>query len=318
MKNIGISIAALTLALASGSAFAADQLTQKAPFVVAAPAPMWTGVYAGLNAGGTWANSNSAQWSMYPAYVHPNSTGAVVNAQVATVIGSPQLSLGSQLGFLGGGQIGYSHQFSRNFVGGIEADIQGAAGASGSGQVFQAATYTFTSSATRRPITQTMYSDSSVQKSLDYLGTVRGKIGYLVTPTLQVYGTGGFAYGGVTVNSFAWQTNMDRNVYNIGPGSSSASSTNVGWTAGGGIEWMFASSWSLKAEYLYYDLGTKKQSAGIRSDLWSGVSAAPGLSTGDYIMATSAHVSTRLNGSIARAGVNYHFNLGAAPVVAKF
>jgi outer membrane immunogenic protein len=28
-----------------------------------------------------------------------------------------------------------------------------------------------------------------------------------------------------------------------------------GWTAGGGLEWMFMQNWSLKAEALYWDLG---------------------------------------------------------------
>ena len=37
----------------------------------------------------------------------------------------------------------------------------------------------------------------AASKSLDYLGTVRGRLGYLFTPTLLVYATGGLAYGGV-------------------------------------------------------------------------------------------------------------------------
>ena len=34
--------------------------------------------------------------------------------------------------------------------------------------------------------------------SLPWFGTVRGRVGYLVTPTLLLYGTAGFAYGEVT------------------------------------------------------------------------------------------------------------------------
>jgi hypothetical protein len=30
----------------------------------------------------------------------------------------------------------------------------------------------------------------------------------------------------------------------------------TGWTAGGGVEWMFTQNWSVKVEYLHYDLGT--------------------------------------------------------------
>jgi len=41
----------------------------------------------------------------------------------------------------------------------------------------------------------------------------------------------------------------------IALGNASYSNTQVGWTAGGGVEWMFMPNWSAKAEYLYYDLG---------------------------------------------------------------
>jgi len=40
------------------------------------------------------------------------------------------------------------------------------------------------------------------------------------------------------------------------PGAGQFSNTQVGWTAGGGVEWMFMPNWSFKAEALYYDLGS--------------------------------------------------------------
>ena len=36
------------------------------------------------------------------------------------------------------------------------------------------------------------------------------------------------------------------------------SNSRVGYTLGGGLEWMFLPNWSLKAEALYYDLGRKQ------------------------------------------------------------
>jgi outer membrane immunogenic protein len=42
---------------------------------------------------------------------------------------------------------------------------------------------------------------STASKSLDYLGAVLACVGYLVTPTLLVYGTGGLAYGGINLNT---------------------------------------------------------------------------------------------------------------------
>jgi outer membrane immunogenic protein len=51
-------LTSVALVAMTGSAIAADLPSQKAPPVVA-PAPLWKGFYAGLNAGGTWANSNN-------------------------------------------------------------------------------------------------------------------------------------------------------------------------------------------------------------------------------------------------------------------
>jgi outer membrane immunogenic protein len=70
----------------------------------------------------------------------------------------------------------------------------------------------------------------------------------------------------------------------------SGSETRAGWTVGGGVEWMFAPRWSVKAEYLYVDLGTFSTT--------SADSLAP--------IATIVH-DNRLRENIARLGVNYHF-----------
>ncbi|MFY9833828.1 MAG: outer membrane beta-barrel protein, partial [Methylocystis sp.] len=95
---------------------------------------------------------------------------------------------------------------------------------------------------------------------------------------LLLYGTGGFAYG----QEDAW----------------GFSSTNTGWTAGGGVEWMFAPHWSAKVEYLYVNLSGSNSLN--NSGYNFGYNYNPGL-------------------NVVRAGVNYHFNWGApAPVVAKY
>jgi outer membrane immunogenic protein len=108
---------------------------------------------------------------------------------------------------------------------------------------------------------------------------VRGRVGYLITPTLLLYGTGGFAYGGVD----AFQQ----------------SSTFTGWTAGGGVEWLFAPHWSAKAEYLYVNLTSSGNNGG--GSLWQ----------------VSNNIHPQIN--VVRVGVNYHFNFAQpAPVVAKY
>jgi opacity protein-like surface antigen len=41
----------------------------------------------------------------------------------------------------------------------------------------------------------------TVNRSLEYFGTVRGRLGYAVTPTLLFYATGGLAYGGIATST---------------------------------------------------------------------------------------------------------------------
>ena len=64
-----------------------------------------------------------------------------------------------------------------------------------------------------------------------------------------------------------------------------------GWTVGGGIEYMWSPSWSVKAEYLYFDFSRNHDNA-------------------DFIDANlerSASTATCTVNSF-KVGLNYHFN----------
>jgi len=67
-----IKAAASVLLLSSASAFAADL-----PSIKSAPAPtptpMWTGFYAGLNAGGTWEDNNTLHASTALLFTSQNT-----------------------------------------------------------------------------------------------------------------------------------------------------------------------------------------------------------------------------------------------------
>ena len=114
------------------------------------------------------------------------------------------------------------------------------------------------------------------------LGSITGRVGYTWGPGL-LYVKGGYAYSDnsesvtstVTGAPIAFATNGDH---------------SNGWTAGVGVEYMFAPSWSAKAEYQYYNFGnaTFTSPAGL-------------VSTGSFT--TDDHTVT--------AGVNYRFNWGA-------
>jgi outer membrane immunogenic protein len=154
----------------------------------------------------------------------------------------------SGVGIIGGDEFGYNWQ-SGQFVLGFEADISGST-ISGS-ELLSGASVVVGFPA------NTVGVSGSANAKVDYLGTVRGRAGYLLTPPLLAYVTGGLAYGGASSN-----TTLAEQV--VGPCScgsfpavaGSTSTARAGSTIGGGVEYMFAPHWTVKAEYLYYDLGS--------------------------------------------------------------
>ena len=294
-----VSVCAVALA---GAAFAADLPTKAPPPVVPPPPPpIWDGFYAGLNAGGLFGGSSAVTTTSYPTVITDtwNEEAQLSSALANTVLGR------NKAGFIGGGQIGYNYTPSPNWLLGLETDIQGIASANSTATASGAAIppdFPF----------ETITSSSVATKSTTYLGTVRGRIGYEFMPTLLVYATGGLAYGGVKSSSSINQAALD--LIGAEPGaygaSGSYSSTRTGWVVGGGLEWMFAPNWSVKAEYLHYDLG--RANYALSPLAFYGGFPSP-------VYAAQPFASTRFNGNIARLGVNYHFSFGApAPVVAKY
>ncbi|MGH6936885.1 MAG: outer membrane protein [Methylocella sp.] len=292
----------ILLASASALALSGAALAAEPPPYVPPPPPTWTGLYVGLNAGYTWSNSNTVNTVTTNVFSNPAIPGSaafgIAEAALATA------NLPSRIdGFIGGGQTGYNYQFG-SWVTGLELDFQGIAGGGRSSTLLSSATVTF---APGNPINQTL----SVSRNLDWLGTVRGRFGYLMTPTVLIYGDGGLAYGQVSSS-----TSILQNIGNFGAtvppfGSfGTFSQTRVGWTAGGGLEWLFFPNWSLKVEYLYYDLGRATYALSPLN------SFAIGFGPRDSALPVS---TTRFNGNIVRAGINYHFNWGwPAPAVTRY
>lgn len=310
-----IAIASYALIL-SQSAFGAD-LSPTQTATLPQTATTWSGFYAGLNAGGAWTNSPSINVKNWPL---PGSSWTMFNA-----LASGNVRTSSLPSFFGGGQIGYNWlpNFKElNTFLGLEADIQGntssGGNSSGINNYFPSAIILSTG-ALRLPIDIATSVTGSQQ--LNYLGTLRGRFGYFIAPNLLAYGTGGLAYGGASTYVTSIQNSYGTIYSNGSPiasasiaaqGQGSNSTSLVGWTAGGGLEWMFSSNWSLKAEYLYYDLGTVN---GTFANIYypasnSGSNNTPGFDS-------SNQYSTRVNGNIARAGINYHFDWKSFPDITK-
>jgi outer membrane immunogenic protein len=266
-------------ALIAGPAMAADlRMPVKAAPAPMAPVATWTGFYIGVNAGAVWSN-DSVSGTPGPCSAVLGGCVAVPNYSTLMANALNQIGSGTQTSFIGGGQIGYNWQ-QNNLVFGLEADIQGVAGSARTGTIV-----TPSPAFPAFPLTTT-FSDR-----LDYLGTVRGRIGFLATPQMLLYGTGGLAYGGTKTTITQSIAAPDPSI----PAFASSSTTRAGFSVGGGVEWMLWSRWSAKAEFLYYDLGRQSLPLAVVS------TAVPGAVTG------SATANIRYTGEIARVGLNYHF-----------
>ncbi|WP_457797369.1 alginate export family protein [Methylocystis sp. S23] len=237
--------------------------------------PSWRDVYVGLNGGGAWSSPAS---SVTVAPFGPAPASAPVAFAAAPRDLSANLS-----GFVGGFQVGTNWRFDSNIVAGLEADLRAVSGnTDGSWQ-----TNAIPSGANG------FVNYSQRTTTLNYLGTLRGRLGYLVTPTVQLYGTGGMAYGGVTSNT-ALLTRRAAGT-NVTNATALFQDSLIGWTAGGGVEWAFMPNWSVKAEYLRYDLGA--------SHAW----AAAAQQNGFY--AYTVNTRTKFDGNVVQAGINRHFDM---------
>ena len=162
----------------------------------------------------------------------------------------------SSKGVLGGGQFGYNWQASTNAVLGFEADIQGS-NIKGNGNciVTCGAGVVTVLSLSAFPV---VFSSDNVSHDIDWFGTVRGRLGYAAGPSL-FYVTGGLAYGdvkrtgnvvGITTTLGGGHVQQLRRVATPQYGQDC-------WTTSAAVcESKIASNWSVKAEYLYVDLGS--------------------------------------------------------------
>src|SRR5215471_19143348 len=212
-------LAAAAVGLTASMASAAD-LPRKAPAYVPPPAPpplTWTGCYIGGNIG--WIGSKITS----DFNGGDNFLSNTFNDNSST-----------QSGFAGGGQIGCDYQWAgTGWVIGFRNMFDG------------------TSLSRTRDLGTFVNFDESIGNAqlhtrLNWFDTLTGRVGYSFAPGWLLYGQGGGAWANaeanVTLNNFA---------------SSGQSRTRSGWTAGGGVEWMFAPHWSAFLEGNYMDLGHK-------------------------------------------------------------
>ena len=254
--------AALSLGFA-GIACAADMPVKAPPYAApaAVPAPDWTGLYVGGNLGGLWMMQDAA-WNPLPS---PVDFGAF------PVTGHLDPSH-----FVGGVHGGYNWQLAPTWVIGIEGDYSWTSASANTQGVWN-----FLPSG--GPVPGSL---SSLSSALNALSSVRGRIGYLVTPNALVYVTGGAGWGHFNYEASAFH--IAANYF----ANTSFSKTQAGFVVGGGLEWALTQSWLIRGEYLYYGL-----------DGSSAIAAAPGFPT-----FPSGFLWHNTSVQEARLGLSYKFD----------
>jgi high affinity Mn2+ porin len=160
----------------------------------------WTGFYIGGHVG----------------YSH-GSTSALFQDPAPTAVS------GTFGGLIGGLQGGYNWRAPSGLLLGVEADL------------------TFPNSLhsnSQMSIISTPRNDFI--EDWDYIGTVRGRIGYAASHWL-LYATGGFAYMGERFTLMP-ANGLTTKILDV----------RRGWVAGAGVEYAFAPHWTARLEYLYH------------------------------------------------------------------
>ena len=279
-KWIGANLALIAfaaMAQAEAADFAAAPTWTKAPVSPPVATPSWTGFYAGLGLGFRSTQNDLTSTSLLFDGVPQDLSGAIVSQPF------------NDAGFRLAPYLGYNWQVARQWVLGIEADVGiGNHATSLSGFEFS-------------PVfgSGTAAGDSLAVKTT-WDASVRGRLGYLLTPSTLIYATGGVAWQhDDVVSTCASDNNCAGN--GIAPAVVTNSVTRTGWTMGAGIETSLGGNWLARAEYRYADFGTAPMNI-TRTE------APPGP------LLTVDNFEARLRTHLASFGISYKF--GDQPLAA--
>jgi len=233
---------------------------------VKAPPPVqtaynWTGAYVGGEAAyrladATWNTTDLP--SVDPFTAAPCDFGAGI---ITTACASPDPTTNPAKFFSAAGQggvfLGYDWQIARRWVAGVEGDIDfgrssmtvgGIPGAYGNGSL---------AAAFLVPGIEAQQNDSATV-TVGWDSSVRARVGWLSSPTVLVYGTGGVAFQQLSVAAACNATiaSWCGIVFNDGVArSETASTVRTGYTIGGGLEGILTGNWFGKLDFRYADFG---------------------------------------------------------------
>lgn len=254
----------------------------KAPPI--APGVNWTGFYVGADLGGAVLGGNG-QSNFFQNDPNP------------VLANLPQGQPANGTSFLAAVHAGFNWQFAKYLVAGVEADGQ-----------WQKPRYAFCRETDIASVAcfDNGFGYSYVDSETRSIATVRGRLG-VAFDRWMLYGTGGAAF--TTVDTVLATNCQFGGCANSGGANFTAakySSSRTGWVAGGGVEWMLASNWLARAEYLHADFGTVTNTLLLDPVTQCAPNGPCGLSW-----------SRQVKEDILRFGLSYKFDL-RSPVVAKY
>jgi outer membrane immunogenic protein len=232
----------------TGSAGAADLRVARTRAAGIVPGYNWTGCYIGGYVGGAWNDRDGATFTDLGNANFASFSGGVAAAKI-----SPSHSWSADLGdsFIGGGTLGCNWQpFRSPFVLGIEGEF---GHLRLTGEAFDPTTIQGG---------QTTPDVLGSARIGDWYGMATGRLGY-AWDRLLLYVKGGAAF--VPIQSSVVDTCLTTTA---GCGNWVVSTTSdrsvvTTWTIGGGLEWAFATNWSVKAEYMFIGLDDTRTSCGV-------------------------------------------------------
>jgi opacity protein-like surface antigen len=248
-----LSVASVVIAAV---AFSVPVRAADMPPIPVAPIPIalpfdWEGFYVGVHTGTATSGVSFTQTDVTWSCVAPFAFCSGPPAIPTTSVNTGETGTLRATNVIGGLQAGYNWVFPGPYLFGVEADISGTDISS-----------TVLTSPPGDPSAVAQWNDK-----VNLFGTARARLGYIAGPWL-LYATGGFGW---EYDKFT-RTQLSAPVLPASPfidinapqggAAVTASHLRAGWTAGAGVEWAFARTWTVKLEYLHIDTQSELLTSG--------------------------------------------------------
>jgi outer membrane immunogenic protein len=295
MRRLSIALIAAFVAVAFTQTASAADLPRKAPDPIS-PAPIpygWTGFYAGFDIG---AGRMSQQ-----DYTFTDLGGAAFDTcgPCGAFYDPAALSGGSKNGLVGGFHGGYNWQFAPAWLLGVEGDL-----------TWTNLNHSVTGILSSPGFPVVNANGLLFKTDVNWMASLRGRLGWIVNPAWLVYATGGVAWASMNQQANATcPVGVGLCVFTTGLAGAPLQLTNTqtGYVVGGGVEWQMPATalgqWRARAEYLYYGFNN----ADSGSSNFIGTNGSPNVCVSVPSNCNAHYTFGNINIQTVRFGLSYAF-----------